>query len=285
MKRLLVLALLGMANNSYAQTDKNDNPVLKSVLLAEDSVKNYILVSSYYPIKGNIDSKSSSAYLSEKPTMLETENAALTQASDFFLIVKNHSILEVAMLEHTNGWKWLVINPMKGGGRSFEFKVKGDITENRAAELVRNRYDTAARIKGEVLSFNGKTMGIVSNSKIRASLLQLIDRERLAGADSSELKYRTRAELKEVVLSESMEGGELDFFTAIKGHEYDGIQIRPGLISTKLGIALYKWGEACYDLGVNTIEDAYSLYATLKGKPINEREKDYIRKGFDKEPQ
>ena len=59
-----------------------------------------------------------------------------------------------------------------------------------------------------------------------------------------------------MVLTESKAGGKLDFFSEIKGHEYDGIQVKPGVFSTKIGIALYKWGRA--------FEDALSNWSKLK---------------------
>ncbi len=108
-------------------------------------------------------------------------------------------------------------------------------------------------------------------------------KQKLNIGDSSSVKILSKEELKKIVLTESKEGGRLDFFTEIKGHEMDGIQIKPGLFDSKIGIALYKWGRANFDLGVNTIEDALEFWAELKGRQPNQREKDYIKLGFNKE--
>jgi hypothetical protein len=89
--------------------------------------------------------------------------------------------------------------------------------------------------------------------------------------------------LKEKILSESKEGGKLDFFTEIKGHEFDGIEVKPRLYSTRLGMALYKWGKANYELGVSTVEQAYEIWKEFKGRPMNEREREYIKLGFNRE--
>jgi hypothetical protein len=88
--------------------------------------------------------------------------------------------------------------------------------------------------------------------------------------------------LKEKIIRESKEGGKLDFFTEIKGHEFDGIEIKPRLFSTRLGMALYKWGKANYELGVGSIEEAYEIWKEFKGRPINEREREYIKLGFNR---
>ena len=93
----------------------------------------------------------------------------------------------------------------------------------------------------------------------------------------------SKKELEIFVLNETKEGGKLDFFTEIKGKEYDGVQIKQGVFTTKGSIALYKWGRANFDIGVNTIEDAYSIFSKFKNRKLNEKEKAYIKMGFNKE--
>jgi hypothetical protein len=283
MKRLLLVLALLAHINSTAQTDAAGNPVLNSVIISEERVGNYLLGASYYPLKGNMDNKGSSAYVSDKPTLLEIDYAATHQASDFFVIVKNHSILKLIGLNNVGAnWQWLVVDMGKGGSDGYMLDDTADITENRALELVRDRYDSTARIKGNTLYFDGSPRHILTNKKIKASLLALIARESLAKGDSTDIRYRTREETRSFILTETAKGGNLDFFNAIKGKESDGLQVKPGVYSTKLGAALYQWGKACYDLGLNTIEDAYQVYAKFKGRPLTRQEKDHIRMGFEK---
>jgi hypothetical protein len=66
-------------------------------------------------------------------------------------------------------------------------------------------------------------------------VLELIEEKGLAIGDSSKIKLLSKADLRKIVLAESKEGGNFDFFTEIKGHEMDAIQIKPGVISTKIG--------------------------------------------------
>ena len=89
--------------------------------------------------------------------------------------------------------------------------------------------------------------------------------------------------MKNIILIETKKGGQLDYFTEIKGKENDAIQIKPRVFSTKLGIALYKWGRATFENGVNTLEDSYKIYEEFKGRDLNQKEKDYIKLGFNKE--
>lgn len=93
----------------------------------------------------------------------------------------------------------------------------------------------------------------------------------------------SQSELRTYILKESKEGGELDFFTPIKGHEYDGIQVKPGIYETKLGLALYRWGKANYDTGIESLDEVYSIYSEYKERPINEKEKTYIKMGYGRE--
>jgi hypothetical protein len=38
------------------------------------------------------------------------------------------------------------------------------------------------------------------------------------------------------------------------------------VFTTKQSVALYKWGRACFDIGVNTVEDAYGIFAEHQGQ-------------------
>ncbi len=75
----------------------------------------------------------------------------------------------------------------------------------------------------------------------------------------------------------------LDFFTGIKGHEMEGILVKKGVFSTRLGVALYRWGRGNFELGTSTVEDAMEYWEAYKGRAANQREKDYIKMGFNKE--
>ncbi len=160
--------------------------------------------------------------------------------------------------------------------------LDGDITENKANEIIKVGYDSTAVVQNDILTFNKKEFKIIKNEDIEKALLELIGKNKLHKKTPSEIVIPSRNQLKEFILEESKEGGQLDFFTKIKGQENDGIQIKPGVVSTKLGIALYKWGRACFDIGVNTVEDAYDIFAEFKGGELNRREKGYIKLGFDK---
>ena len=180
-------------------------------------------------------------------------------------------------------WAFIVINMATNKQSKYDFKLSGDITENRANEIITRKYDLEAKIINGKLYFNNKKFKIITNEAINKALLSLINKKGLGKSTPSQIKIPSQEELKNIILIETKVGGKLDYFTEIKGKEYDGIQIKPGVFSTNLGIALYKWGRATFENGVNTLEDSYKIFAEFKERELNQNEKEYIKLGFNKE--
>src|SRR5690606_23938519 len=157
-----------------------------------------------------------------------------------------------------------------------------EISENRAKEIV-EKLDKNAKIIGNKLSFNNKEFTIINNKELNNKIKKLIEEQKLNEGTPSEIKLLDKSMLKEMIIDETKEKGKLDFFTEIKGHEMDAIQVKPGVFSTKQGIALYKWGRENYELGVNTAEDALQIWSEIKNRKPNQRETEYIKMGFNKE--
>ncbi|HEX5154057.1 MAG TPA: hypothetical protein VFW07_21570 [Parafilimonas sp.] len=267
----------------FSQTNDNNDPVFNSITLKEDTFKDFQLLSNYYTLKNNINNRSSSVYIADKPTLDDIENAAINLPSDFFIILKNQSVINLILIRNSPSREYFIIDPGTGAQKEFPCEIKGDITENRANEIIKEGFDSKAEIKDGKLFFNNKTLTIAYNKNIKENILKIINEQNLTEGDTSNVKVLSKEDLRTIVLTESKEGGKLDFFTGIKGHEYDGVQIKPGLFTTKLGIALYKWGRGNFELGVNNIDDALEFWSELKERQANQREKDYITKGFNKE--
>jgi hypothetical protein len=281
MKKILTLFLLLSTIKSFSQTDRNGNPIFNSVSTGEETIKDFKLHANYYTIKNNIENKNSSVYISNNPTLDQILNFATFLPSDFFLITKGNGMVNMVIIINSPSRKYIVINPMTGKQSQFDCSIIGDITENRATEILREKYDTKARMEGSTLYFNGKNLKVISNQEIKNNILELIDKQKLSG-EALNIQLLSKEELRKIVLSESKEGGKFDFFTAIKGKEMDGVQLKPGLFTTNIGVALYKWGKANFELGTNTVEDALEFWAEFKGRQPNQREKEYIKLGFDK---
>lgn len=283
MKKIITIFLLLISLQIFAQKDNNGNPIFNSVSTNEETVEDFQLISNYYTLKNNIENKNSSVYISEKPNLDQIENFAIDLPSDFFVILKNQKVLNLVIVVNKPKRQFIVINPKSGNQEQFACPIIGDITENRANEILKEKFDPKAKIVNNKFHFNNKDLSIITNKEIKEKILDLIKKQKLSSGETTDIKILSKAEIKEIVLKESKERGKFDFFTEIKGHEMDGIQIKPGVFSTNIGIALYKWGRENFEFGTNTVEDALEFWAEFKGRQPNQREKDYIKMGFNKE--
>lgn len=279
---ILTILAIGLGQ-VFGQTDINGNPVFNSISTAEKSFDDFLLISNYYTLKNNIESKLSSVFVSDNPTLDQIEEAAVNLPSDFFILTKQSKIVALIILQNEPKRQFLTIEMRTNQQATFSTNLVGDITENRANEIINEKYDSLAIIDNSILKFNGKELKIISTQEIEEAVLTLIKKERLNKKKPSDIMVPSKQEIKSFILAETKEGGKLDFFTEIKGKEFDGVQIKPGVFTSKQSIALYNWGHACFDIGVNTVEDAYEIFAEHKGKPVNERDKEFIRLGFYKE--
>lgn len=283
MKYLIFFITICTFGTIHSQTDGNGNPVFNSIVTNEQDFEGFKLTSSYYTLENNIENKNSSVFISENPTLDEVEQFVTKLPSDFFLITINQQISNMILIVNEPKMKFVVINMVNNKQSEYKFNLRGDITQNRAEEIIKLKYDPNAEIKKGKLYFNNNKFKIITNSDINKAVISLIKKEKLNTSSTSGVNLLSQEKIQEIILKETKEGGQLDYFTEIKGKEYDGIQIKPGVFSTKLGVALYKWGRATFDNGVNTLEDAYKIFAKFKERELNTREKDYIKMGFNKE--
>lgn len=283
MNKILTLFFLIISIKGFSQKDKNGNPIFNSITINEEKIQDFQLSSNYYLLKTNIDNKNSSVYISDNPSLNEIEKVSINLPSDFFLVSKKQGMINLILLQNQPERQFLVVNIKTGKQNKYPCNIKGVITENRANEILREKYDKKTKINGNKLIFNGKKLTIISNQEIKKAVLDLIENEKLSIEENSSVKLLSKEDIKTYILTESKEGGKLDFFTKIKGQENVEIQVKPGVFDTKLGIALYNWGLANFELGTNTIQDAFDFWSELKGRKINEKEKLYIKMGFNKE--
>lgn len=282
-KIITIFITFFLVGSLYSQTDNKGNPIFNSISIGEKSFDRFLLISNYYTINNNIENKRSSVYVSEKPTLDEIEKFAIDLSSDFFIMTKDSRVIAMIMLQNKPKREFMTITMSNHKQKMYPCNLKGDITENRANELIQQKYDATATIKNNILVFNKKEFKIISNEEIEKAVLELIKNKKLDKKKPSDMIIPSKKELEAFVLNETKEGGKLDFFTEIKGKEYDGVQIKQGVFTTKESIALYKWGRANFDIGVNTIEDAYSIFSKFKSRKLNEKERTYIKMGFKKE--
>lgn len=281
--KIFLLCLTCGLGQAFGQTDRNGNPVFNSVSLAEKAFGDLLLISNYYTLNNNLENKKSSVFVSENPTLDQIEKAAISLPSDFFILTKESKMVVMVLLRIDPERQFFTIEMRTQKHSIFECTLVGDITENRANEIIENKYDTTASIENGKLRFNGKEFKIISSEEIEEAVSRLIKEARLDKMKPSDVLLLPRKDIKNYILTETKQGGKLDFFTEIKGKELNGIQVKPGIFTTNQSAALYKWGRACFNLGVNTIEDAYRIFEEHLGSELNNRDKQYIKAGFYKE--
>lgn len=284
MKVLIQIAIISLISiQIHAQTDNNGNPIFNSVSTDEREFKNCLLISNYYTLSNNIENKLSSVFISESPSLDEVENAAKQLPSDFFILTKESKMVAMIMIQEYPKREFMTMVMSSNKQDFYKCELEGDISENRANELIQENYDSTATMKNGILTFNNTEFKIITNEEIDKAIEELIEKNKLHKKTPSEIVMPSKNQLKEFVIEGTKEGNQLDFFTEIQGQENDGIQVKPGVFSTKLGIALYKWGRACFDIGVNTVKDAYEIFAEIRGRELNRKEREYIKLGFYKE--
>lgn len=116
---------------------------------------------------------------------------------------------------------------------------------------------------------------------ISIAVIALLFTAQLYAQNADSTKPGTK-NLKEYILTETGEGGQLDFFSPIKGNEFQPVKLKDGRISTVGAMMLYKWGMKVHDLGVKKVQDALDIFAEFKKRKLNVRETDYITMGFDR---
>src|SRR5690554_3119050 len=187
-------------NQSFGQTDNNGNPVFNSVSINEKSHEDFLLISNYYTLNNNIESKLSSVFISEKPTLNQIEEAAINLPSDFFILTKESKMVIMIMLQNDPKRQFMTIEMRTNQESNFSCNLVGDITENRANEIIKEKYDSTASIKNGKLKFNGKEFKIITNKKIEEAVLNLIKKEKLDKKKPSDIVIPSKQELKEFIL-------------------------------------------------------------------------------------
>lgn len=100
------------------------------------------------------------------------------------------------------------------------------------------------------------------NSKLDASSFKLTD------------------EMRSKLIGASKNNGKLDYWTQIKGHEFEGERIEQDWYVSKGDAAVIKWAYDVTEAGVSNRTDIISLYEELKGRKINTNEVNYIDYGY-----
>lgn len=89
-------------------------------------------------------------------------------------------------------------------------------------------------------------------------------------------------EVRAKLVRESKNNGKLDYWTPIKGHEFEGEKVEHDFYASKEDVAIIKWSYALTTSGLKNKADIISLFEELKGREIQPTELNYIDYGYKK---
>jgi hypothetical protein len=185
MRALLLPLFLLLALAGKAQTDPTGNLVFNSVTLEVDSFSGCELTFNYYTLQDNIDSRSSSVFIAEKPSLNQIEAAAVKLPAHFFVLTRKGQVVSRVMLTEEPKRQYLVTDFSTGEPRSFPCALTGDLPEERVLELLDLGWDPGAKRTGNNFYFNGKTFSILPADQLKADVRKLIAAQKLTEVPAS----------------------------------------------------------------------------------------------------
>ncbi|QJD94978.1 hypothetical protein HH214_03320 [Mucilaginibacter robiniae] len=175
MKRNWALSIAGIALFSLAFTSVSS---LNFMVKSTQEIQGYMLTDHYYTLNNNINNSASAAYIAPKPLLNAIEQAALTLPSDSFTVAKNQQVLLTIKLVMAPQKAFIINNLTTGQQQTIDCNLKGDITANRAIEIVSNNYEkNKASLVDSYLYFNHKKIPVIENAAIQAEVMKLAEAE------------------------------------------------------------------------------------------------------------
>lgn len=276
MKRIaLILLTVITVTNAFGQIDKHGNPIFNNELISEEKLEGFELTSSYYTMDNNISNKGSSVYVNENPTLIDYLKFARELPSNFFIIHQGQTVMFMIIVLQKNedsktAFTYNIVNPNNGKSMQIPCNVWGEISEQRADELLKLKVDTAAKIidlpnNGKGLLFNGIAYRIQSYDKLKAEIIEVAKQ---LTTPEEEIKDPIEYIKKETI------GGKLDF-NKILLEETNGLKLYDG------GDAIYLWGKKVKMLGISSSKKATKLWEEINNRTLTASEKKALISGFD----
>lgn len=273
---LIAILFFLVSPKLFSQTDKNGNPVFNSLRIEDIKFENVEIISNYYTIENNIENKSSSVFINEKPTPEDYINFSTKLPSYFFMIVDKGNVLGMAMLipkTEDDSFFYNVVIPSKDLSFQIPSQLKGKITEHRANEIL-NLKNSKAEISKNVLKFNNMDFEVLQYDKIIAELKKNVLTE------IENKKNTEKNNVEEYIRTESKEGGKLDFKSRFEKHEGAFIAF-DGVMYNKKDFSILMWGASVRKIGIKDFSKAQNIWEQINSKKLTEPELNALKKGFE----
>ncbi len=174
---LPLLVLLSFAGKP--QNQHSGKGVFNSVTLETDTLAGCELAFNYYPLQENIDSRASSVFIAEKPSLDQVEAATVKLPSHFFVLTRKGQAVSMIALTEEPKRQYLVIDFSTGEPKTFPCTLAGDLPEERVLELLDLGWDPKAKRDGNNFYFNGKPFTILPAAQLKSDVRKLIETQKL----------------------------------------------------------------------------------------------------------
>ena len=264
-----------------AQTGSPDNPVFISQEIDDVDYGSFSLNISYYTIANNIDNRQSSAFISDAPSSDEYFYFAQHQPSYYFLIHQNRSVVGMILFHqrttaYRSGFTYTIVNPANGHRREVPSRLQGELTQQRALELVADPLiSTASLLNDTVFLLNDIRYPVLALAAVQKEVVALT--RQLLGQEQGRMN-----DLKEYIRTETV-GGTLDFDAKLAQEPQQQFS-RHGIVYNKARFSVLLWGGAVRMLGLQSIENARALWEEIQQRPLTQPEWRALRSGFQEQP-
>ncbi len=280
MKRWLFFIGWTISFGAVAQTASLDETVFISQEIDDINYGSFSLNTSYYTIANNINNRHSSAFISDRPLPEEYLYFAQHQPSFYFLIHRQRSVLGMVLFNQKittgySGFAYTIVNPANGHRREVPSRLQGDLTQQRAQELVNDQLVSPAGLMHDTLCLLGKTRySVLALAEIQREVVTLA--KQLLGQE-----WGKRTDLEEYIRTETI-GGTLDFSVALAQEPQQRFS-RRGIVYSKSRFSVLLWGGAVRMLGLQSIENARVLWEEIQQRPLSQSEWHALRRGFQEQ--
>jgi hypothetical protein len=280
MKWPLSLIWWTISFGAVAQTGSPDNSVFISQEISDVDYGSFSLNTSYYTIANNINNRQSSAFISDTPSPDEYLYFAQHQPSYYFLIHRNRSVMGMILFHQRatarrSSFFYTIVNPANGHRREVPSQLQGELTQQRARELVASPLISTAR-------FLGDTVFLLHETRYPVLALAAVQEEVVALARHLfEQEQGKINDLKEYIRAETI-GGTLDFDAKLAQKAQQRFS-RHGVVYNKERFSVLLWGGAVRMLGLRSIENARALWEEIQQRPLTPLEWRALRSGFQEQ--
>lgn len=266
-----------------AQVDGNGNPVFNSIQLSTEQLGEFELSFNYYTIQDNIDNFQSSVFVSETPSLDDYIGFARNLPSYFFMLNRGPDVVFMIMLNqkvngHETLFSYTVLDPATMKVVDLPCNVSGEVTEVRAEEMLKNKYDPAS----EYVSMGNNKLFVFDGMGYRIQPFNAVKDEVRKLAHELIMRLDDQGTPEDYIRKES-KGGRLDFAQLLES-EGDRMFLENGVAYNRKDFAIYLWGQAVKQIGVSSKAAAKKLWEEIYGRALTAVEVKSLNEGFTSKP-